>query len=345
MHRYFKLVCTADDAEWYLQEFLNGRVRFGWSWPGLDLRIIKQKDWSARTERERLSWKYTKFLLERIEAGDRLAIQTEQPLRRFLVAEVVPPSYDFAPGDLPDFNHLLHVKPLTPRPIPINSKEVSVSLKHDLSKRGQYYEIYPEGSIRELDKIVSKVATTRFNWEATRTDGDTLDRTQDIVTQKITEEISRNWPAKEFEKFCAMLCETVDFIEVKDASDRFKGWDLLVRINNPLTGTIVLDDVPVQCKNFRGLVSSLQPIDDLERAVRNSGSHVAYLFIMGELSDDFRRRLAEREEALSAELGRQVYFEVVEEGRIAELYVKLLSDSVGTRGGINEPKPQSEVHV
>ena len=89
---------------------------------------------------------------------------------------------------------------------------------------------------------------------------------------------------------------------------------------NPITQTILLDDIPVQCKNYSGAVTSLKPIDDLERCTRNSKSHVIYLFILGQLSNDFLQTLRLRAESLSRELGRPVAFEVVGEDRIAELY-------------------------
>lgn len=328
MPRYFKLVCLHEDPNWYIQEFLSGRARFGWSGPGSDLREIRSKDWRIWSDDERVTWSYTKFLLERIVPGDRVVTQTEQPLQSFLIGEVVAPGYDFSPGDLEDFNHLLHIKPLTTEPIPVNSKAVTAALKHDLSKRGQYYEIYPEGSIRELDVIVEQLASNTLDLKSTRTDDDTLDHTLRDAKRHIVREISQKWPGKDFERFCELLCREVDYIEVKERRDTGRGWDLLVRIINPLTQTILLDDVPVQCKNYSGDVSSHEPIDDLERSIRNSKSQVAYLFILGQLSDDFVRTLERREEALEKDLGRPISLEVVGEDRIAELYATFVVQSL-----------------
>jgi hypothetical protein len=330
MRRYFKLVCLHSDPSWYIQEFLDGRVRFGWSAPGSDLRKIRIKvnDRTEMSDEERITWRYTQFLSERIVPGNRLVIQAEQPLRRFLICEVVPPAYDFAPGDLPDYNHVLHVKPLTHNPIPINSKAVTAALKHDLSKRGQYYEIYPEDSIAELDKLVERLASEPIDLTSIRTDDDTLDDTLQSVKGRIVREISRKWPAKDFEKFCELLCNQVDYIEIKTRQDTGKGWDLLLRIINPLTRTTLLDDIPVQCKNYSGDVDLQQPIDDLERCIRNSQSPIAYLFILGKLSQDFRHALEQRQESLGKELGHKVFFEVVDQDRIAELYAAFLDPQI-----------------
>jgi hypothetical protein len=153
MPRYFKLVCLHDDPQWYLEEFRQGRARYGWSGPGSNLRSIKARidagEWKNRTDDEVQAWSYTQFLIERVGIGDRVVVQTEQPIRTFLIGEVIPPGYEFSPGDLDDFNHVLHITPITREAIPINSKAVTATLKHDLSKRGHYYEIYPEDSIRE----------------------------------------------------------------------------------------------------------------------------------------------------------------------------------------------------
>jgi hypothetical protein len=328
MSRYFKLVCLHHDPNWYAEEFHAGRARFGWSGPGSDLREIQKKDWATRSNDERVTWTYTKFLIDRIVPSDRVVIQTDQPLRSFLIGEVVPPGYAFSPGNLDDFNNVLHVKPLTTEPIPVNSKAVTAALKHDLSKRGQYYEIYPEASIRELDELVDQVAAGALDLKSSRTDEDTLDHTLRDAKRQIVREISRKWPGKDFERFCEILCREVDYIEVKERRDTGQGWDLLVRIINPLTQTILLDDVPVQCKNFVGKVISQQPIDDLDRCIRNSISHVAYLFILGHLSEDFIRALQRRKEELEKELGRPIFFEIVGEDRIADLYATYVARSV-----------------
>ena len=137
--------------------------------------MIRAKDWQTRSSDESVTWSYTKFLIERIAPSDRLVIQSQQPLENFLVSEVIPPGYDFSPGDLPDFNHLLHVRPLTPDSVPINSKAVTAGLKHDLSKRGHYYEIYPEASISELDALVEKAKARVLDLVSIETDEDTLD--------------------------------------------------------------------------------------------------------------------------------------------------------------------------
>jgi len=252
--------------------------------------------------------------------GDRVVVQTEQPIKQFVIAEVIPPGYDYAPGNWDDFNHLLHTRPLTPKPIPINSKAITAALKHDLSKRGHYFEIYPEESILELDALVENVAADKIDLTAVRTDEDTLDHTLRDTKRRIIDEISRKWPGKDFERFCEMFLHKIDYIEVKERIDIGKGWDLLVRIINPLTQTILLDDVPVQCKNYTGEVNSLTPINDLERCIRNSASQVAYLIILGQLTPKFMNALQIRQESLQKELNRPVSLEVVNEDRIAEIY-------------------------
>ena len=292
-----------------------------------DLRPIKSKmdagRWEDRTEEEAETWSYTSFMIERIEVGNRVVVQFEQPLRSFLLGEVIAPGYDFS-GDLEDFNHFLHIKPLTKEPIPINSKAVSAALKYDLSKRGRYCEIYPEDFIRERDTIIERLASTKLEIKSTRTDEDTLDATLRRAKDHIIREISGRWRGKDFERFSEHILESMDYIQVKDPSDRGMGWDLLIRIVNPITKTILLDDVPVQCKNYTGDVWDKRAIDDLERSIRNSKSRVAYLFLIGRLGDDFTAELDRRRKSLEKELGFPILFEVVDQERIAELYMSSL---------------------
>jgi|GEM_PF-2066941 len=331
MSRYFKLVCFHDPGI-ILAEFLKGRARFGWSPPGTDLRLIQTKERASWSVQERVTWRYTNFLLQRIHAGDRIVVQAEQPMVSFLIGEVVEPGYEFS-GDWEDFNHVLHVRPLTADPIPLNSKEVSLALKHNLTKRGQYYEIYPEDSLRELDLIVEKAASKKLDLTI-RTEQDDRDRTLKATKEGIVHTISRQWPSKNFEKFCEMLCDAVEYIEVKERKDSGKGWDLRIRFVNPLTQTTLFDDVPLQCKNFDGEVVTTQPIDDLERSVTNSKSNLALLFILGDLTDEFLRALDERQAMLSRKLGRDITFEVIDKDRIAELYAAYIGRSVeGASGG------------
>ena len=317
MPRYFKLVCLSQDRDEYVAEFFEGRARYGWSGPGNDLRQLKVKEgpWTAT---DRLVWSRTKFLLERVRPGDRIVVQLEQPIRTFLIGEVTG-GYDFTPGDRPDFNHVLYVTPLTPAPIPVNSRSVSEALKYNLSKRGNYYQIYPTAATEELDRLVAEVGQGNIE-TALRKDEDTLDLTLQNVKTAVAREISERWRNHSFERFCAKLCGAIEHVEVSEQVDSGEGWDLLIRLRDPLTGEVYKDDVPVQCKNYTGAVTSHKPIDDLERCIEASGNDLAYLFILGELTDAFKDALKEREVVLSARRGCPISLRVVDGQRIAELY-------------------------
>jgi hypothetical protein len=115
---YYKLVAI-NNPEWLQSEFLAGRARFGWSGPQADLRTIGKLNDSQRTPEQRITWRYTQFLLCRIRVSDRVVFQFQQPLRHFLIGEVAEPGYSFDPKTWADFNHILHVRPLTERPVPV----------------------------------------------------------------------------------------------------------------------------------------------------------------------------------------------------------------------------------
>ena len=316
--RYFKLVAL-HDHDWLVQEFRGGRLRFGWSWPGSDLRSLREK--SVLTENERITWRYTQFLTERLEAGDRLVCQFAQPMREFWLAEVVTKGYDFDANRREDFNHIVNIHPLTDIGISLNAQYIPGFLKHDLTKRGHYYQIYPEESIVCLEQLVEERP-----WESTlpnqrRREADEFDESRAKLIQDTIGAIRKRWKGKAFEILCEYLCQNTHNIEVRSRKDNRLGWDLMIRIVDPITGGILLDEVPVQCKNYEGIVEDKRPVEDLERCIQNSKSDTAYLFILGTLTPKFRRYLDQVQETLSKKLGRQITFRVIEEETIAELYL------------------------
>lgn len=329
--RYFKLVALHDDPSWLASEFRAGRVRFGWSWPGCDLRVLRKK--SNRSADERISWRYTQFLTERLRAGDWVVCQFDQPLREFWIGEILEEGYEFDTNGRKDFNHILNVRPLTEKPVSMTS--VSYALRHDLTKRGQYYEIYPEQSVRELTRIVDERLWDAPTATTIRTEEHEFVEWYSDLQKQIISSVSERWKAKDFEVFCERLCESIPYVEVKTKQDTKQGWDMLVRILNPVTGEPLLDDVPVQCKNFQGKVHNKGPIEDLERCIRNSNSHLAYLFILGELSDEFRRDVDRTAERLSEELGRRIELVLVDESRIADLCLQHKAGQADRANGEN----------
>jgi|SRR5690625_3735475 len=324
--RYFKLLSTYESKEdWIVAEFLAGRARYGWSPPGADLRDFRRgvKPWQDWPEDIRWAWSPSQFLIRRIQVGDRIVVQTRQPLREFLIGEVIEPGYDFD-GSHDDFNHILHVKPLVSKPVSVNSSLVPEFLKHDLSKRGRYYEIYPEHSIRALDELIAKGRTAPLELTKPRSHRDSFDRAREQARSHLAEVINTVWPAGQFEGFCEDLLKRLPYVEVKEWSDRGKGWDMLVQFINPITGAILMDEVPVQCKNYTGKVLTLEPIDDLERCACNSDATHIMLLIMGDLTEQYHQQVIERAAKVSKELGREVIFEVVDQDRIAEMYAATL---------------------
>lgn len=321
MNRYFKLLAL-DDKDWLIREFLAGRARFGWSGPDSDLRVIRNN--SARNEDEKITWRYTQFLIERLSPGDRLVYQFEQPLREFWIGEVTEKEYEFDSNNRDDFNHIVNIIPLTKTAIPVNAKYVPSSLKHDLTKRGHYYEIYPEESIVCLDQMVNERYWEVKSYDEQRTQADEFDESRTELIKNTISEIHTRWKSKDFEIFCENLFKSTDYVEVHSKVDTKQGWDLLVRIIDPITSAILLDEVPVQCKNYWGEVTDTGPIDDLERCIRNSNSDIAYLFIIGLLSNEFLLKMEGLQEKLSTEYGRKISLRLVEQETIAELYLDFI---------------------
>ena len=148
-----------------------------------------------------------------------------------------------------------------------------------------------------------------------------LNRTRDELTRNAIQTIAKKWKGRDFETFINSLLARMIGIDVKLWGDSGKGWDFLIRIYDPITNEILIDDIPAQCKNYEGVVHTEKPIEDLERCVRNSESSLFYLFIIGDLSDEYTKKIYAKQEELSGELKRHIEFRVVDQNRIAELYI------------------------
>lgn len=112
---------------------------------------------------------------------------------------------------------------------------------------------------------------------------------------------------------------------VDDSKDSHQGWDFLIRIQDPLcSGEFLHDPVQVQCKNYTGKVNSDKPIDDLMRCVQNSDSTIFYLCILGDVTEEFKEKLADAEERARDNTGRDVQFRLMDQYEIARLYMKYM---------------------
>ena len=149
-----------------------------------------------------------------------------------------------------------------------------------------------------------------------------LERTRKQIAESTIKTIGKQWKGKYFEEFMSILLNRIPGVEVNFWGDTGKGWDLLLRIIDPLSGEILHDDVPVQCKNYEGPVETRKPIEDLERCAKNSDSNLIYLVITGDVSNHYMAEISRTEQSLSAELKRNISFKVITEERLAELYLQ-----------------------
>jgi hypothetical protein len=325
MTRYFKYVSIRKgQEEWMQKEIKEGRARFGWSSPGSDLRLIQSKAPNTRTAGEKVVWRYTQFLVNRLKSGDRLIIQLNQPLRNFLIAEVVG-NYGSTDPQEKDFNHYIECKLLTESFINVESEAVSQSLRHHLSKRGHYYEIYDRETKEELNEIVKKSLQKNDQFLKANQSPRSIDfersALEESVIKQTYERISKKWPSAYFEKFVADLICSTPGLEVKNQGDTGKGWDLTMRMLDPIDGSVLHDDIPIQCKNYIGTVNTKKPLEDLERCIRNSNSSIAYLFIIGDLTEDFQKEFDERLEQLKNDFKKDVDWRIIGQEQIAKLYL------------------------
>lgn len=316
---YYKLVCTNSNTKWMTSELEQGRVRFGWSSSDCDLRKIKMMSSLQMNDEQRLSWRMTKFLCERLIKGDHLIIQLEQPLRQFYIAEVIG-DYTFDQSLKADFNHIIPIKLLSNIPVKVNSNIVSNNMRNDLSKRGQYYCIYPEKTVQELNEIVSLQLWNDIKANELTSIKNELEKTNELIRNQCIKLISQTWKSKHFESFVYYLLSAIPNISVKRLADSGKGWDMLIQIQDPISGTILHDDVPVQCKNYYGEVYTSRPIQDLVRSIQNSDSNIAYLVILGKLTEQFLIDF-EKEKNLLKSSSRNIDLILIDQDQIADLYM------------------------
>lgn len=317
---YYKMVVLSGDSDWTYNELLNGRARFGWSFFDCDLRKIQKMKNSEITDNQRLSWRMSQFLIKRVRVGDRLVIQIDQPMQSFYIAEVVN-DYEFDKNERDDFNHILPVKLLNKEAIKITSNIVSNNMRNDLSKRGHYYCIYPQKTINELDEIVNNKLWNSANLKEGTSFDHELNKTHKLIKKKCINLISNTWKSKHFEEFIYNLISVIPNINVKSVVDSGLGWDLLIQIEDPISGVILKDDVPVQCKNYQGEVTTTQAVSDLVRSIENSNSDLAYLVIMGDLTDEFMHAFTSARDKLKSG-NDNVDFILIDQDQVADLYMK-----------------------
>ena len=334
MSKWFKICCFNEGREeWMKQELLEGRLHFGWSPPGSDLRRLGVMSWENRDKLVLGNEEWTatgseifrtgQFLLNRIASADRIAVQFAQPLREFYLFEVIE-GYDYPSKEQSDFNHILRGRPLAPSAITYFSKYVTNELRHALSKRGKYYQIYPEGALRELDEIVDNRLWTKDDLKDETSQSIEMMKLQDAVIDRTVTLIQQKYQSKYFEQFVADVLKNLPGIELKARGDSGYGWDLTITIRDVLTGEVLLDDIPIQCKNYEGVVSTTKPFEDLERSIKNSPKHVktAYLVIIGDLTEKFYHSLEAFETRVRTELEREIEFRVIDQRQLARLYLR-----------------------
>lgn len=336
MSNWYKLCCFNEGNEdWMVHELGAGRVRYGWSPPGSDLRKLDQLSWEQldKIELGNDDWRATAsgiyrkgvFLLYRIKPGDHVVVNLSSPIREFWVVKVTQ-GYDYPAKERQDFNHILVGTLLTPRPVPYYSKYVSNELRHSLSKRGRYYRIYSEDSVEELRRIVEGKYWTKDDVGEESSQAAEMDKMKEELIKNTIALIQRKWQGKDFEYFVADVLNKIEGVEVKSAKDSGKGWDMTLTLRDPLTGDVLVDDVPVQCKNYSGEVVTTKPIEDLERCIENSPRtvSVAYLVILGTLTSQFDEELETLKAKLKGKQNHRTFdIRVVDERQIAMLYLGL----------------------
>lgn len=323
MANYYKLVALNDGKkDWMIEEIRKGRLRFGWSSKGMDLRVLKDKE--NKNPSEKIVWRMSQFIINRLKKDDILIVQLERPLRKFMVVKVVEVNkslYDFD-GTQDDFNHIIHCEPITYDEVDIESKYLSKSFRHDLTKRGHYYAIYNENTIDEIDKFINNRLWEKNDFNKKSNLEIELEKTKDKLIDDVIRYISNDWKSKDFEILVTKVFNAIDGVRAVNR-DSGKGWDIIVEIKNPILNSQPIE-IPVQCKNYYGDVNTDRPIEDLERCVLKHESDIAYLVILGNLTNEFMKKIEKSKENMTSKIGKAVEYEIINERDFANLYLSVV---------------------
>jgi hypothetical protein len=88
-------------------------------------------------------------------------------------------------------------------------------------------------------------------------------------------------------------------------------------------------NVHMSGKNYKGIVETSRPFEDLRRCIQNSTAGCAYLFTLGKLDHGFQERVSLLQEQLTRDQGREIRPHVVGPERIAELYLRYMGRQLG----------------
>lgn len=114
-----------------------------------------------------------------------------------------------------------------------------------------------------------------------------LSKTRNKLVKNIIKIIQNDRKVKDFKMLVLDVFSSSDAVKVT-RKDSVKDWDLLVEIAKPLMPNLITT-IPVQCKNFTDKMITKKPIEDLERSIENYDTSIAYLIIMENFYDEFKK--------------------------------------------------------
>ena len=319
MRSYYKLVATNENKiEWMIEEFKNGRLRFGWSPKEANLNILSDKD--TLKDEEKIWWARGKFILNRLKEDDIVIVQLKRHLREFLIGRVVKINneiYNFDGGQN-DFNHIINIEPITNEPINSNSKLIPSYFVHDITKRGHYYEIYPEISKNFVEELIEKRYWENVDFKIEASTDNSINSSVLALKKFTLNQIREEWKSKDFEILVTKVFNAMENITAVNR-DSSKGWDIIITVKDPILGEEI--DIPVQCKNYNGVVNitGTRAIDDLERCIKNHDGKIAYLVILGKLSDEFIVEVENRATRVGG------VFKIIDENMFIDLYLSVIN--------------------
>ena len=149
------------EIEFVYESLLKGYSRFGWGYiDEANLEISKDKEWSDKSEHEKICWKQSKFLLN-IEEGDWIVHINVPENGKCTTAKVVS-RYKFEQGNnrVGDFRHMLGVDINTVFTFDRNNPNIVPVVSARLKLQGKYWRIY---RVQEFIDSLENVKINKVN--------------------------------------------------------------------------------------------------------------------------------------------------------------------------------------
>ncbi len=297
---------TSEVIQLIYKSILDGKSRFGWSFVDeADLNNSRTKPWTEKTEKEKVCWQRTSFLLN-IKKGDWVVHINVPEYGKCTAAEVVN-EYHFDKNGIAcswgsDFRHALTIDTNSIITFDRNSPNVLPIISAKLKLRGRYWRIYLENEFHESIQNLkeNKCSETGLNKNLHYFRKDLVN-----PLKNITELIHKNFNRKDLEILVAEVFKNIpNVIDVKENGSGYKsdrGADIIVTYQSglPIPELSFENTLIVQVKSFAGDHLETNAVNQLKDGITTFNGDAGLLITTGYSTDKLENAINELSEELN----------------------------------------------